>query len=368
MANRPQRGWFLALAALAATGCAPERAASAPHTPLLADARDASLGLADPMALPDDVVREVAEEVGTSGSSEQRLLRLAAHLRDPFAYAPHATLTALEAYRERRGDCMSFTLLFTALARRLGLPAYVVHVTRLRSYYERGGTFFVSSHVAAGYGHGPGAVVLDFADTIDDYRLSLYEAIDDDEARALYFNNVAVDAMLAGRLGEAERLLVFLTAEAPKLPELPTNLGVVLNRQGRHEEALATLRAAITVFPRYKPLYTNAIHAARRGGRSQMAESLAAAGRTVEESDPYFHFARGLALFEQRRFAEAAEALEEARDGTTPSGELLAWLARAYDAAGDRPRADATLAEARRAFPGDPAVTRAEKALGRTSP
>lgn len=373
MACGPRTAGLLGLLGLALGlwACGAPPPAASPSPSLLRDAHRASLELPDPMELPDEVAREVGEEVGTSGDAELRLLRLASLLRAhhgvPFTYAPHETLTARRAYALRRGDCMSFTLLFIALARQLGLPAYVVHVTRLRSYYERGGISFVSSHVAAGYGHGPGAVVLDFSDTIDDYRLSLYEAIDDDAARALFFNNMAVDALLAGRLEEAERLLSFLSAEVPELPELPTNLGVVLNRLGRHDEAREVLGRAIDRFPLYKPLYTNAMEAARRSGRPDEAEAIAARGRAIEEDDPHFHFAHGLALFEARRYAEAVEALEAAREGP-PSAELLGWLARAYAATGDRARADAVLAEAKRAFPGAPALTRAEKALEQETP
>ena len=43
----------------------------------------------------------------------------------------------------------------------------------------------------------PNARIFDFRREITDWRLSIYRNIDDDSARALYFNTMAVDWMLA---------------------------------------------------------------------------------------------------------------------------------------------------------------------------
>ena len=248
---------------------------------------------------------------------------------------------------------MAFTLLFSALSHLLGLPTYVVHVTRMRTYYEASNTFFVSSHVAVAMDRGPNAVVVDFSEEIDDYRVSLYDAISDDAARALFYNNLAVDAMLAGRLSQAEDLLRFLLAQQPDLPELHNNLGVLLNRKGRAEEALLLLEGAIARFPTYLPLYTNALEAARRAHRPDREVSLEQRARALAESDPYFAFSRGLALFEDQRFADAAKEIQRAVDEEPSSVTMWSWLARAYLSAGDTANAKAALTRAKNVSPND---------------
>src|SRR3954462_14953565 len=121
---------------------------------------------------------------------------------------------------------MAYTNLFMALARSLGIDAYFVHVRDVQNYYEKAGWFFVSSHVAVGYGAGPNAEVIDFAKEISDWKLALYSRISDDAALALYYNNVAVDHMLTGRKDDAERLLRFWLKREPAVAELYNNLGV----------------------------------------------------------------------------------------------------------------------------------------------
>src|SRR5262249_54244534 len=163
-------------------------------------------------------------------------------------------------------DCMAFSMLFAALARSLDIPVYFVHVSDVESYYERGGQLFVSSHVAVGYGHGPNAKIYDFKKEITDWRLSLYRDIDDDSARALYYNNVAVDWMLSQRYDMAKKLFRVLIDRTPGVAEPYNNFGVLLFRMRQQEESLRVLEAGMAKFPSYKPLYTNALLAAEALG------------------------------------------------------------------------------------------------------
>ncbi len=339
--NRASLAWLAC--ALGLMACAPERPAASPAaTPaaLLAEAEAAGLPHDDPLAVDPEMVAAVERTAATTGTPEQRLRYLVRYLGDAgyvnFQYQEGRSLTAKQAFRERRGDCMAYTNLFMALARHLGIEAYFVHVSQVKNYYERAGWLFVSSHVAVGVGKGPGALIVDLSWEISDWQLSLYESIDDGQALSLYYNNVAVDHMVGGRYAEAERLFRFWIQREPGLPELPNNLGVLLNRRGRHDEALALIDEAVARFPTYKPLFTNGITAARGARRPDRAEDLERRGQALEQSDPFFLFARGVGLYEDDRFLPAARALEQARDAKPDSPVILAWLVRAYLAAGKK--------------------------------
>jgi tetratricopeptide (TPR) repeat protein len=331
------------LASLSLAACAPARPVrQGPMTAarLIEEARSAGFSLDDPLALDPDILEKVDHAVGGMVAPEARLRTLVEYLNAGgylnFTYTPNRSLTAREAFRQRRGDCMAYTHLFVALARRTGMPAYFVHVTDVRDYYEKNGWFFVSSHVAVGQGSGPNATVVDFTKEITDWKLALYEAIDDGEALALYYNNVAVDMMTAGRLDESERLFRFLIAREPTVVELHNNLGVLLNRSGRHAEALYVLHKGIERFPAYEPLYTNGIRAARAAGRQDLASYYERRGLAITRSDPYFLFARAVTLYEQQRFREAARLFERASEQRPDSPVILAWLARSSLSAGSR--------------------------------
>lgn len=327
---------------LGAAGCQPT--ARPPKGPavtieaLVREARAEGFVVEDPLSIDAEMKADVERVVGRMGTPEERLRRLSRYLRDDlaFRYAPSQSLTARAGFRARQGDCVSYTHLFVALARHLGVPVYFVYVRKVEGHYEKNGTFFLSSHVAVGYGSGPMAVVMDFAKEAPDWTLSLYNTIDDGTALALYQNNLAVDAMQAGRLDEAEASMRFWLSRRPNVAEIHNNLGVLLNRAGRYEEALAVLRRGIELFPRYEPLYTNAIRAARAAGKQDEALALVGRAEALEEGDPLLLLASGLSLYQAGDYRAAAERLERAGLALPDNVVIAAWLVRVYLAAGRR--------------------------------
>jgi tetratricopeptide (TPR) repeat protein len=328
---------------LAALSCAcatvkPRRVVTAAER--IEEARAEGLNLENPLEIDNAMKVAVEKAVGLHYPPADRLRYLARFLNESgyvnFEYMENQSLTAKQAFRQRRGDCMAYTNLFMTLARHLGIDAYFVHVREVQNFYERGGAFFVSSHVAVGYGHGPAAEVIDFAKEISDWKLALYSAISDDAALALYYNNVAVEHMVNGRNREAERLFRFWLDRQPEVAEIYNNLGVLLNRRKRYDEALRILSEGIRRFPTYEPLFTNGLTAARGAGRLDLARDLERRGQEIEHSDPFFLFARGLHFYRDGRYAEAAPLFEQALRAKLESPVIVAWLTRTYLAAGRR--------------------------------
>jgi tetratricopeptide (TPR) repeat protein len=341
------------------SGCAPVRPPRA-ITPAerVEEARAEGLSLENPLEIDADMKRAVDRSVGRHADPASRLRHLARFLTDSgfvnFQYVSNQSLTARQAFRQRRGDCMAYTNLFMALARYLGIDAYFVHVREVSNYYERGGYFFVSSHVAVGYGQGPAAEVVDFAKEISDWKLALYSVISDDAALALYYNNVAVDHMLGGRTREAEHLFRFWLAREPNVAELYNNLGVLLNRRKRHDEALRVLLDGIRRFPSYAPLFTNGLNAARGAGRPELAREFEERGKEIEHADPFFLFARALRFYHADRYAEATPLFEQAMRRKPDSPVLVAWLTRALLASGRRAEGLEMFERVKEMAPADP--------------
>lgn len=350
-APRPWR-WIgiTALALAAGVGCV--RAEVVQPSRVLAGVHDQGLSLDDPLALSPETIAEVDKELASVTDHQEKLRALRDLLyttaERPFEYAPHLTLTAQRAYEERRGDCMAFSMLFAALARGVGLPVYFVHVRDVESYYERGGELFVSSHVAVGYGRGPNAKIFDFKKEITDWKLSLYQNIDDDSARALHFNNVAVDWMINGKRDEAKRLFQVLVDRAPAVAEPYNNFGVLLVRTRDFAGALSVLDQGIAKFPSYKPLYTNAITAADALGRTDRVAALDEAMQKIMHDDPIFVFGRGMRLLSKGAYSAAASELSRAHDAMPDSAVILAGLGRAYVGTGDLARGAEALEQAKR--------------------
>jgi len=333
-------GLMLSVLGALSSGCAKASlgAAKVGTRELLSEAKARGLPYDDPLYISERTKAEVDEAVSRAGAPEERLRALVHHLTDSghvkFVYQPDLSLTAEEAYRQRRGDCMSFTNLFMALSRHMGMATYFVHVHELRNYYERSGWFFVSSHVAVGFSKGPTATVFDFNKELTDWRMAVYESISDADAVALYYNNIAVDHMVRGRTEQAEELFSFWMPRAPGVAELYNNYGVLLNRTGRSRKALSVLMDGIKHFPSYEPLYTNGMLAARSARELELGRWLEVKSESLAERDPFFLFARAMDHYQHDRYVQAAEQLERARAAKPDSAVILAWLTRSYLSAG----------------------------------
>jgi tetratricopeptide (TPR) repeat protein len=345
-------------------GCAAKR--TAPHVldaeMLVQEGRQRGLDMEIPYAISPRIKDEVEKNVGFGTTTVERLRRIVRYLNDKgyinFHYEPDMSLTATEAFDARRGDCMAYTNLYLGIARYLKVPVYFVHVSEARNYYVRDGLFFVSSHMAVGYGtgaagfgSGPYTVVIDFTQEASDWRLLLYQSIDDATAIGLYYNNVAVDRMMAGDLAEAEKLWEFLIEELPSLKEVYNNLGVLYLRQGNYEKAQVLLQDAIERFPYYQPLYTNAIQAARGSRNPGLAKELESRGKKLLSRDPFYRFNRGVALYNSHQYSKAIEEFDRALRSQPKNPYLYAWLARTYLSAGETERGIRSFSEAQELSP-----------------
>ena len=349
----------LAVVALAATlGCQPAKVAPRGSTAedLVAGGRARGLPMDNPLELDADMERDIENAVGRRDEPRERIHKLVRYLNDRgigFKQLQGVSLPVRRAFHERRGDCMTYAMLFIALSRHIGLETYFVHASDVRTFYEKGNALYASSHIAVGYGEDPGYLVVDFYREFNDWQLAAYRRIDDAAAVSLYYNNVAVFTMNAGRPKDAENLLTYLVAARPNLAELHNNLVVVDLRLKRFDGALEAARNGLARFPRYKPLYTNAIQAAYGVGDADLARTYETKAQEIVSSDPLFVFARGLQLYEREEFTLAAQHFERALEGRKDSVVIVAWLVRAHLSAGHHEAGHDAFARALKLAPDD---------------
>jgi tetratricopeptide (TPR) repeat protein len=329
---------------------------------MLVDARGEGFTLADPLEI-DSAMRETVEvQIGHHGTELERLHRLNRWLRGEyglgFKYDANATRTAKEAFYARRGDCLSYAHLFTALARQIGVSMGYVRYREAQSYDERNGQFTVVSHVASVFSNYRMTVLVELNGVPESYRMSDYETLGDDEAAALHASNLAMEAFERGERDVPEKVLRFLSARTPNLPEVHNNLAAVLLRRGRAHEALAVVKGAIGRFPDFVPLYVNGALAARREGEDAQSEEWAEKARAA---DPFMPFVKGTWLFEKGKYAAAEQLIGRARSMRPQSVVFTAWLARVEWMAGKRDEARAMFAEARRLAPTAPVLDEVTK-------
>ncbi|MEJ2368572.1 MAG: tetratricopeptide repeat protein [Acidobacteriota bacterium] len=354
-------------------GCVPKRPQQSILTAgqLIRRGRAEGLDLKLPFALNDRIKHVADRKIGRGGTPLDRMERISEFLNGKrgldFTYDPTATLTACQTFNKRKGNCLAYTNLFVGIARYLKVPVYFVYLSNAGSYYAHG-LFFVSSHMAIGFDMGKLSqgmqtytAVLDLTgEMIHSPSLYRFESIDDSQATAYFYNNVAVQEMLRGRKAHAGKLLKFLLKEFPRMRALYNNLGVLELREGRPGKALKTLQAGMAYYPNYPPYYTNAVQAARESGREALARKLEAKGKRVASRSPSFLFDRGLVHYQQGDYEAAAEKFHRALRYMPNSPLLYAYLAKAYLAEGRTDAGVKAFDTSRRLFPNNPILKKIE--------
>ncbi|MEJ2190054.1 MAG: tetratricopeptide repeat protein [Acidobacteriota bacterium] len=195
--------------------------------------------------------REVTRPVA-SAAPEVKLVTLQNAFFDrgefSFSYDDQRTLTAEEAFAEGHGNCMSFTSMFIALSRSLGIPTFLLEVERLPGVERQENLVVVNRHVVAGYRTPTKIYYYDFFVTTSTTFVS-HQIIDDVGASAIYHTNHGGLAIRADDLDGALHHLGLAVDLAPDWVPAWVDLGVALSRNGDIDAALDAFQRALAIEP-----------------------------------------------------------------------------------------------------------------------
>ncbi|HSL82931.1 MAG TPA: tetratricopeptide repeat protein [Thermoanaerobaculia bacterium] len=353
----------LVLAALSASGCGSLDQAPVLNVTAEKWSRTVAARGVDPAEVPMPMsvtpqIRAVAEKVAGPGDERERLRRLQSALLDRSAYAFEydtvATFTAQEAFEARRGNCVSFTNLFIAFGRAVGIPLQAALLFRRASSEKEGDLVMVYNHMVAVHPKGRYVTVYDFYMTRENANIEV-RLIDDLAVAAIAASNRGVEALRAGDLDEAGTALEKAIRLQPAFPDLYSNLGIVRWRQGDVEEAYEVFRQGLELDPRRATLLHNlaALHL-DQGRRLEARAALAAAA--TREATPFLFVVQGDLEMAAGNLKAALTAYRRAhRDGRDLLEPLLG-IARAELGLGDREAARRALRKAEKLRPEDPQV------------
>ena len=277
----------------------------------------------------------LGSRLGVSGLSQ--LVALQSALFDPafsFTYDADLTLTAAEAFELRRGNCMSFTVLFVTMARNLGIETFLVAVERSPEVARDEGLVIINRHVVAGYRGGASDLTLfDFYVTTSGPYIQR-RVIDDVTATAMYHTNLGGAAIRDGALDEAIRHLGIATALLPDWAPGWINLGVARSRAGDVGGAFEAYSRALEAEPQNSSALTNIAFIYRQQGRNEEAETAlrAAAHQTT---NPFTLIAMADVEMLRGRPSAAAKFLRKARWWYGDEPEVHDALARLAELRGN---------------------------------
>jgi Flp pilus assembly protein TadD len=210
----------------------------------------------NPMASTPEMALAASGLAG-GGTDDERLERLHRTLLDgrtfSFEYERDTTFTSVEAFEARRGNCVSFTNLFIALGRSLGIRLQAALI-RARGASERAGDLVM---VAVRRVSGGNTVrVYDFYPSVEESSGPLV-FLDDFEVAAVRSSNVGVEHLGRSENAEARRELEIAVKLGPRIGDFWANLGLAASRAGDGRAALAAYRRGLEVDPGSPPLRQN---------------------------------------------------------------------------------------------------------------
>lgn len=315
----------------------------------------------DPAEVPNPMdatpaMRAAAKGLAGAGGDVERLDRLRNALLDgtafTFEYERTATFSAAETFDARRGNCVSFTNLFIALGRAVGIRLQAALVAA-RGESEKKGDLIVSyNHMVAVHpiAGGTSARMYDFYRTGEEPggRLIL---LADLSVAAIRASNLGIAHLGRGEHAEALRDLEIAVKLEPGLGSLHANLGLARWRAGDVPGAFAALRQGLEVDPSSPPLHQNLAALYVETGRPAEARA-ALAALDVSRASPYALLVRGdLDLVS----GDAAKAIASYRKAASLDPKLAEpWIAIAR-AELARGRPDASRKAAKKALARDPA-------------
>jgi tetratricopeptide (TPR) repeat protein len=260
-------------------------------------------------------------------------------------YTLEPTRNAVETFRTRAGNCLSFVNLFVGVAREKGLNPQYVEVTDLQRWNHRDGMVVSQGHIVAGLYIDGVLRPFDFLP----YRRKAYrdfKPIDDLTAAAHYYNNLGAEALLAGDLDRSRELLTVATRIAPRFEKAVNNLGVVLARSGRPAEALEVYQRALQIVPDDSTILTNMVRALQQLGRSEEANTLLAKIEDQNTTNPFFFVYQAEMAVGRADYDKAMELMVRALRLDSELPEVHLGFVKLFLATGDLEKAKHHLSRA----------------------
>jgi len=291
------------------------------------------------LALSDEMREFLREHVNRGATDTFKLQQLVDALMGSKTFHleyDENTRTASETFRLRKGNCLSFTTLFVALARGAGLKAEFQEVDIPPDWSTRTDVFVLNLHVNVKVFLGAGGTrAVDF--NIGDFQ-SNYETeeISDKRAIAHFFNNMGVERMQAGEILDAFAFFRRAILETNgRFSPAWTNLGLLYWKNGHNEFAEAAYLQAIKVDKNDVVAMSNLVRLYDAAGDQKDALEYKKKVDQHRMRNPRLRFTLARSAFDDGEYDVAIDHLRHAIRMERDEGEYYVLLGMCYVMKGD---------------------------------
>jgi Flp pilus assembly protein TadD len=311
-------------------------------SPLIAGDAAPRIDDVDILELTPGMIRFLERQVGDNGNPYESLRKLLYAVigggQFDLVY-DESTRTAEETFREQRGNCLSFTNMFVAMARHVGLGASYQEVDIPPIWSSVGGSLLLSQHVNV-------LIELDqHSERVVDFNMSEFDfdydrrVISDARARAHYFSNIGVEKMLAGDTELAFANFRASLREDRSFDPAWGNLGILYRREGFPDFAEAAFLHALKLDPGNLVAMSNLASLYEEQGNSVRAEEYREKVKWHRMRNPYYRYQLAQVDFENGDYKAAIGNLEYAIKRRKTEDRFYSLMSMSYLMAGDRDKA-----------------------------
>ena len=172
-------------------------------------------------------------------------------------YDDAVTRTVSGTFHARRGNCLSFTLMYAAMAQALGLDVTYQEVDE-PVWQRQGDSILRTAHINVLLRLDGRAHIVDFEPDAR-FSASSLRRVDQSRALAHYYNTRAMELLLDGDLRSAVAWSRRATEMDPGFVPAWANLGVALRQSGQEAEAEKAYLKALSLDPRHAQTLSNLV-------------------------------------------------------------------------------------------------------------
>ena len=318
-------------------GCAghPFGAASLGHVePLQIDGQlftledaEATLDAPDLLALNDDMRSFVATYSGERASERGRLVNLHQAVKSPgildMRYDAFAEGSAQQVFAQGSANCLSYAHMFVALAREAGLDARYQWLEVRPQWTRMGDRVAVRLHVNVLVKTRRGDRYMVAIDPLESQDIAGSRTLRDEDAVALYHNNLAMDALSNDEVSTAWLHLVKALQLSPAMGQLWVNLGATYRRSGQFEAAERAYFRALSHSGGDRSAMNNLVILYDQMGRESERSYWVDRVDRYRQANPYYHSWLGDTAAESGDWVSARGHYDEALERLPGDAQLL---------------------------------------------
>jgi tetratricopeptide (TPR) repeat protein len=312
------------------------------QSPLASNVTTEDVARGDILAVSPEMSAFLDDNVNRDGNQNEKLAQLVYAViggnRFLLSY-DDSTNTAAGTFQNRRGNCISFTNMFVAMARDVGLKVSYQEVDIPPDWSMTEETYLLSQHVNALVDmHSALSRVVDF-NTLEYNTKNESRVISDERARAHYYNNIGVERMLAGETSSAFANLRQSLQEDRTFSPAWVNLGILHRREGYPDYAEAAYLEALEKDRLNLMAMSNLANLYEEQGNTREAQLYTDKVRSHRMNNPYYRYQLANTAFSDGDYRNAIENLKMAIRKRKDDDRFYYLLSLSYLMSGDKEQA-----------------------------